>query len=318
MQFALRFLPQALIVIALAVVVAVVIKKLPKTAKLESDMKMQKELPGMPAVKKAPAKSKFGRAAQKTVRVTKRVGLAVGSVTKKVGKQIGGRVSKVYQTAMKKRRGTSDIRVKPVSVSEEGTTSVKNEKQGAVMQLLREAEDYTRQANWPAAEKVYIKVVALAPKTLEAYLGLGNLYLKQKNWDDAAEAYKVVLEGDRENIAALGNLGQALANKGEWVAAVDVLARAAKLDPGNAVRHATLGMAYMTIKDYKHATRAYKEAERHDRENLSHKAELAKAAHLSGDKALAEEMLSAVLARDPLNERAKTLLKEVREKKELE
>jgi tetratricopeptide (TPR) repeat protein len=310
-QIVLRFLPQALIIIALAVVVVVVARKLPKTAKIEAELAAQKN-PAKAAKKTRSAQ--LGAAGA----LASKAGKQIGRGALRVARVVGGRLGKVLKIA--ERRRTAKVSpVTPVSVAQQTGTGMQDEKQRTILQLLREAEDYGRQANWQAAEKVYIKVVALAPKTLEAYVGLGNLYMKQKNWNDSAEAYKVVLEGDKNNLVALSNLGLALANKGEWVAAADALQRAAKLDPGNATRHATLGMAYMTIKEYKKAVRAYREAVKHDRENLSHKVELAKAAHLAGDKATAEEMLTSVLARDPLNEQAKTMLAEVRAtNKELE
>jgi Tfp pilus assembly protein PilF len=305
MQIVLRFLPQALIIVALVVLVIMIARKLPKTAKLEAELAMNKVPLRRPASKPARLQG-----ITKLLRSTGR-GIATGAraVVKVVGR---GRLRSVLKLAERKRMP------KVESVTKSSGAGVPTEKDKIILQLLREAEDYSRQANWPAAEKVYIKVVALQPKTLEAYLGLGNLYMKQKNWNDAASSYQVAIEGDRNNVTALGNLGLALANKGEWVAAVDALAKATRLDPGNAVRQATLAMAYMTIKDYKHAVRAYREAVKHDRENLNHKVELAKAAVLIGDKALAEENLTSVLARDPLNERAKAMLAEVRAKKDLE
>jgi len=324
MQIVLRFLPQILIVVALAVVTLVVARRLPKTAKLEAEL----------ALSKAAEKSAGGgltkpaRTKPAVLRSIGKAGGALGRGVKVAGRATFGRLGKVLKIAQRKRAAAPvsgsvlGAPTEPVATGTGPKQSVAaapvDEKQKAIIQLLKEAEDYARQANWQAAEKVYIKVVALAPKTLEAYLGLGNLYLKQKNWNDAAEAYKVVLESDHDNINAVGNLGQALANKGEWVAAAEMLARAAKLDPGNAVRHATLGLAYMTIKDYKKAIKAYREAMKHDRDNLAHKIELAKAAHAVGDKALAEETLTSILTRDPLHEQAKTLLSEVRSKKELE
>jgi len=324
MALILRYIPQILIVIALAVIVTVVVRRLPKTAKLEADLARENAAAATGAsgkeIKKRTKKASGAAmlAAKKVGGVSVKAGKAVGAQISKAYKKVAkGRLGQVFKNAARKRLPgkSSGAEVSGIkSVSE----SPADEKRDTVVKLLKEAEDYARQANWSAAEKIYIKVVTLAPKTLEAYLGLGNLYLKQKNWDDAAESFRVVLAGDEENIAAWGNLGQALANKGEWVAAAEAYERAVKLDPGNATRHATLALAYVTTKDFKKAVRAYREAVKHDRENLSHKIELAKVAKLVGDKPLAEDMLTQVLTRDPLNEQAKTLLKEVRENSELE
>lgn len=317
MQIVLRYLPPVLTFVALAVLAVVVLRRLPKTAKLEAELARQ---PKAPAGQKT-ASTRAGRAVA-VLGTVRTVGLKAGQSISTAAKRIkiggiGGRLSKVLTIAQRKRTAPVSVAASATTVGA-GSAQVLDEKQQAVLQLLREAEDYARQANWPAAEKVYIKVVALAPKTLEAYLGLGSLYLRQKNWNDAAEAYKLVLEGDPDNATAQGNYGQALANRGEWVAAVGAFEKAAKLDPGNATRHATLGLAYVTISDHKKAVRAFRDAVKHDRENLSHKIELAKVAVLVGDKPQAEEMLTAVLTRDPLNEQAKAMLEQVRAKKDLE
>ncbi|MFO0705041.1 MAG: tetratricopeptide repeat protein [Candidatus Andersenbacteria bacterium] len=323
MQIVLRYLPQALIVVALAVLVVVVVRKLPKTAKLEAELAAQK------AAEAAGNTTGLGRAKKKRKLPPvlallgpglKKAGSGLARGSRTLGRTVSnvvvrGRLKNVLSIAARKRNKSQMVSASKIAAK---ASKDLTQKEQTILKLLKEAEDYARQSNWPAAEKVYIKVVALAPKTIEAYLGLGDLYLKQKNWNDAAESYKVALDGDDSNVTAWGNLGMALANKGEWVAAVDALQRAAKLDPGNAIRQATLGMAYLTIKEYKKATKAYREAVNHDRENMSHRVELAKAANLAGDKALAEEMLNAVLARDPLNEQAKSLLSEVKAKKELE
>lgn len=315
MQIVLRYLPQALIIIALAVIVVIVVRKLPKTAKLEAEFAAQKasevasgnapkkKLPKFPILTKVgPGLKVVGRSMTKSGRKLKEL-------------VVRGRLKEVLLIAARKRSKKDMVSASKLAAK---SSAELTDTEQTILKLLREAEDYARQANWSAAEKVYINVVTVAPKTIEAYLGLGDLYLKQKNWNDAAESYKVALEGDDANVTAWGNLGMALANKSEWVAAVDALQRAARLDPGNAVRQATLGMAYMTIKDYKKAAKAYREAVDHDRENMAHRVELAKAATLAGDKAVAEEMLNTVLARDPLNEQAKSMLGELTAKKDLE
>ncbi|MFH0830968.1 MAG: tetratricopeptide repeat protein, partial [Parcubacteria group bacterium] len=314
MQIVLRYLPQILIILALAVLVIVVVRKLPKTAKLEAELATQKTLAKSKKVRKLPPV--LAVVGAKVGPLLKTTGRGLATSGKKIGQVIvRGRLKEIF--AIVARRQGKKPMVSASKIAAKSSAQL-TEREQAILKLLKEAEDYARQANWPAAEKVYIKVVALAPKTLEAYLGLGELYLKQKNWNDAAESYKVALQGDDSNVTAWGNLGQALANKGEWVAAVDAFARAAKLDPGNALRQATVGMAYLTIKDYKRATKAYREAVKHDRENMSYRLELAKVALLVGDKALSEEMLNTVLARDPLNEQAKGMLAELKSKKELE
>ncbi len=313
MQLLWRYLPIAIIIIALAVIVWIVLRKLPKTAQLEAELKEQKsdDKPGKSGeVGADKPRGKVGRAAKKVTEKFGVVGSKIGAAFK------SERFGKVL--ALVKRKKASLATPEGAATKEKEPATSDSEKQKIAAQLLREAEDFARQANWQAAEKVYIKAVALLPKSVEAYLGLGKLYMRQKNWDDAAASYREALKYDDANITAWGDLGLALANKSEWVASVEALERAAKLDPGNAERQASLGMAYMTIKEPKKSIRAYREAIKHDRDNLSHKIELARAAKADNDPALAEETLKEVLAKEPLNEQAKELLKELQDKKELE
>ncbi len=309
MDFVLRYLPLVIIVIAIAIIVFIVLRKLPKTAQLETELANQKD--------EKPKTDKLKKPAGKVGAIALKAKDKVASVGKKIGGLFGGgRFDKLLSIVKRKKSSLATPEGAATKEAEPETTD--QEKQKIATRLLKEAEDFARQANWQAAEKVYIKAVTLLPKSVEAYLGLGRLYLKQKNWDDAAASYREALKYDDNNIAAWGDLGLALANKSEWVASVEALERAAKLDPGNADRQSALGMAYMTTKDYKKAVKAYREAAKHDRDNVSHSIEMAKAAIAADDKAFAEETLKEVVTKEPLNEQAKDLLKSVQSKTELE
>lgn len=63
-----------------------------------------------------------------------------------------------------------------------------------VKRLIDEAEDLIRQDEFIPAEKKYIEVISHNPKNIDAYEGLGNLYLKSKSYGQARETLSFALK----------------------------------------------------------------------------------------------------------------------------
>jgi tetratricopeptide (TPR) repeat protein len=62
-----------------------------------------------------------------------------------------------------------------------------------VRRLLDEAIDLVREGEYIPAEKHYIEVISHNPKLVEAYEGLGNLYMKNKSYGQARETFAFTL-----------------------------------------------------------------------------------------------------------------------------
>lgn len=63
----------------------------------------------------------------------------------------------------------------------------------AVKKLLAEAEAFTKEGEYIQGEKRYIEVIGHNPKLVDAYEGLGNLYLKAKQLGQARETFVFAL-----------------------------------------------------------------------------------------------------------------------------
>ena len=62
-----------------------------------------------------------------------------------------------------------------------------------IKQITTEAETLVKQEEYIPAEKIYIDIISHNPKSVDAYEGLGNLYLKKGEYDQARETLKFTL-----------------------------------------------------------------------------------------------------------------------------
>lgn len=76
------------------------------------------------------------------------------------------------------------------SATESGRESLKQK----VSLELKQARDATTRDDFEQAEGHYINVVQLDPQSVDAFEGLGEIYLAQKKFDEAKEVYRYLLK----------------------------------------------------------------------------------------------------------------------------
>lgn len=77
-----------------------------------------------------------------------------------------------------------------------------------IMGLIREALEFERQEKFEEAERKYIAVVSLDTRNVDAYEGLGNLYLRMKKYTEAREALSFILKFRPADASVLVSLGE--------------------------------------------------------------------------------------------------------------
>lgn len=103
----------------------------------------------------------------------------------------------------------------------------------AVKRLLDQAGEFVRQDELVQAEKLYIEVISHHPKNVEAYEGLGNLYVRNRQHEQARETLKFALRLEPKNASVLMSLGQLEASDGQKKEALEHLRGAVDLRPKN-------------------------------------------------------------------------------------
>ena len=99
------------------------------------------------------------------------------------------------------------------------------------------------------------------PRCVLAYNRLGIIYLqKEETSTDAEEAFKQALKYEPNNGYILNNLGLLAFNKGLFNEAVSFYEKSISVDSNIASRHANLGLAYLSLRQYAKAAHSFAKA----------------------------------------------------------
>ena len=121
--------------------------------------------------------------------------------------------------------------------------------QERIKALLLEARSFVRDIKWSEAEKRFLEVLALDPHNVEAYKGLGTIYLKQKIYQQARDTFMFIVKmkkADDATYAALAEIEEAAGNQHE---AELYRLQAVELGGKQACRHAELADFYLGNQD---------------------------------------------------------------------
>ena len=110
-------------------------------------------------------------------------------------------------------------------------------KEQIIEKMLAEAEDLKRGEELEDAEKKYIDIIKLSPRSVEAYRGLGEVYVRERAWADTeatlehllkiASAEKKILADDFVELA------EAKKNLDKMPEALHYVEKALELEPNN-------------------------------------------------------------------------------------
>lgn len=177
---------------------------------------------------------------------------------------------------------------------------------------VEEAKASLEREDYANAERQFIKVIEKDPKNREAYEGLGKLYLAQKSYQEAIETYKFLLKNHPDNDIYHANLGQAYHGQKLYDLAQEAYERAIELGPENAKRYVNLGLTLEARRHLEEAILNYKKAVVLEKENTQFLLVLSEALVKKGDKEEAELILEQVLQVEPTNHLAREKLMQLK------
>lgn len=93
------------------------------------------------------------------------------------------------------------------------------------------------------AEEAYKNALKGDPKSVDAHVRLGTMYLNRKNIDEAKQEFDQATYYDAKSVAALSGQAQLLEAKGDMPGALDKYRDAVKAEPDNIAAHETLASA---------------------------------------------------------------------------
>lgn len=211
-------LPFILIIGGLAAAVAVVIRRFPHVTALD--------VSAIPEVREEAAKKhilqqrverKFGAFFSRAFAGTRELG---SSLRERVA-GVKGKLHQARQVLEKTAAARDEAKRTPqISEREQGLRVV-----------LTEAEELAKQERYPEAEQKYIEAISIDPKHVEAYRGLGELYLFQNEFEQAKETFAYITKLNPSDHQAFFELAEVYERIGDAPAAIASVRTALEFEP---------------------------------------------------------------------------------------
>ncbi len=111
--------------------------------------------------------------------------------------------------------------------------------------FLSEARSLMRDLKWADAERRFLEVLSIDRRNLDAYKGLGQIYLKQKLYPQARETFEFLVKTKQADDASYAGLAEIAEAEGNPSLAEGMRLKAVAASPRQAFRHAELAQFYL-------------------------------------------------------------------------
>ena len=169
--------------------------------------------------------------------------------------------------------------------------------------LVQEADQVRGESDLEEAEKKYLTAVRLDPKNVDAYRGLADVYRQQQQWEQAKETYNFILQldpGDGETLVKLAEMAE---EAGDSETAIEYYQKSVLLDDGYAHRFAKLAELLVKMEKPDTALEAARQAVELEPQNPKYLDMWAEISILSQHKAMAEEAYQRLRMVNPENQK---------------
>lgn len=282
------FIPLLFILLPLAIIIIVIVRRFPQLALLDVDSlpQVREEKKKNEMIKRrveeraARAKKEWFNKLKPTVKLLRRIQLEFRQYVGKVERQLA-----------EERRRKFIERLKPVSFN----------KKREISKLLQEAMQAKEDGNFDAGEKKYLTAIKLDPKSAATYRGLGDIYAAQEQWAEAKETYRFVLQLDPHDDLTLLRLAEIAEQAGDIKAAVGYYERAVLIGDHDPQRFAKFAELLSGIGQYDAALAGIEQAVELEPQNPRYLDMMTEISILGGQKAAAESAYQQLRMVNPDN-----------------
>lgn len=275
------------IVICLAVIIFIVIKKFPNLSQVDVET--------LPKVKEENTKKRIIRE-----RLEREVLSRIRSSAKKL-KPASDRMVLGFRNALNK---TLEMERSYRKKLEQPRTHEEKQKiEAKTDDLVEEGEKLLSQNNFAEAERKFIDAIALDPKGLDAYKGLGELYFEQGKMTEAKETFEYILKLNADNYDAYSHLGNIALAQGNPEAARVMLLKSIELDSQAAVHYLDLAKTYRELDQSEEAYNALQKAVGLEPNNPRNLDALLDLSIILGKKKEAKDLLAKLTEVNPENQK---------------
>lgn len=292
-----NLLPFILIILSLAVIIFIIIRKFPQLSLLDIE-----NIPEVQEEKKKDEILKKKVAEKAKVSGEKRKNLFQPFIQKLKEIQLDFRkyVGRIERAVLEKEQ--EELAAKPAA-----------ERRKDLKKLLDQGDHALEQEDLDTAEQKYITAVRLDPKSSSAYFGLGKVYFEQGQLDEAVETFEFLLQIDKGNDKAMIKLAEIAEKKGDIKTAVDYYQKALLINDSNAADFIKLAELLKKIDQNETALEAVSQAVDLEPQNPKYLDNLAETAIMVGNKKLAQDAYYKLRMVNPDNQKLASLKQRIEE-----
>ncbi len=234
-----NIIPLILILVSLAIISIILIKKFPLLANLDVE--------NIPAEKEAKFKEQIisNRINRNLLRWKTRLLKVFRPLGESLGKGFNALWLKLHAIREKYRqeaaRAGEDLNLR-------------------IAKLMEEAEGLVKREELPEAEKKLIEVIGLDNRNIVAFKLLGDVYFGGKNYDNARQTYEFVLKLKEDDEEAYDDLAKVAREEGKLEEARDDYLKSIKINSHHSETYFDLTLVYEAMEDFEAALEAIKNA----------------------------------------------------------
>lgn len=212
----LTFIPLAIIIIALAVIVMIFLRKLPVVAMVDVENLPEEQ---QDRVKRSLVEQRLSRRMRLVSGLLGRLFLPVKKLVSNLWQLITSKIQNIERRLKEEQR--RERKESPSEVISE------------IDRLIQDGEKLLKQHKYAEAEARFIEVVGMDPKNVSVYKRLAEIYEEQKDWEHALETWEFINKLEPDSADTCVRVGSICRAMGEHRQAVDWLFRAVHLESKN-------------------------------------------------------------------------------------
>ena len=323
MNFLATYWPQIVMVITLIVIMAVFIRRMPKTLPQEVTQLSKREVAMNPSqigvvwrhvrewtvltfdkLKKwfagvmLKVRASLARRKQDTAAVSHMFDASKPQKDQPLVAPRGSVRSVVPHVPSRMSRGLSALKTRTMRG---GLSAKEADKKRKTDELIRRAKQYLNETRNKDAEETFIEAATMSPRDERIYLEMGNMYLKAGNYSDAKAAFREVLKLASTNLDVIAKLGLIAYREKRFDEAASRYETARRLAPKETKYVANVALALRASGKTKRAWKLYMDAYEMKNTEVDYGLKAIELGLELGRERKVEPLLEAITKLDPAN-----------------
>ena len=300
-----NILPFVLIIVSIAAIIFLVVKKYPQLVLLDVD-----SIPGKKDKKK---KAEF---------LKKRAKKKAEDIREMRWEKLQPVYDKFKELQEKFRKYVAQIKneIQKQNQQKKQTTvdQIKDEKSKdeVVTSLIKDGDHAVQEEELEEAEKKYLEAIRIDPKNEKAYRKLADVYYKKEEYGEAKETYQFLSQLNPEDDFVLVKLAELAEREDNIEEAASYYQKAVLINDSISTRFVKLYELLRSIEEYGAALEAMQQAVELEPKNPRYLDNLVEIAIINADVELAEDAYQRLRVANPDNEKLSVLKDKIEKKKE--